>query len=147
MFYIIVLLGVTVHYTHSIFLSTMVDFAMDRGMSLDAASSLVAYSSVADFVGSLLLPLFADRGFVRRSTLVMWCYASLATCMMCFSIVPSAAHFVLSVLVEMLVSTIITMKAVMMADYLGAERIPIAFASMGLVLIPLFLCNPLIVGE
>ncbi|CAN7986197.1 unnamed protein product [Ixodes pacificus] len=147
MFYIIVFLGMSIHYTHSVFLSTIVDFAMDRGMSLDAASSLIVYSSVADFVGSLGLPLIADRKALRRSTLVMWCCALFGTCMIFLPIVTSVFLLVLlSLLVEMFAATLITMKAVMMADYLGAEMIPITFAAIGLVSIPLFLCHPLIVG-
>ncbi|EEC08926.1 monocarboxylate transporter, putative, partial [Ixodes scapularis] len=95
MFFIIVLLGVIIHYTHNVFLSTIVDFAMDRGMSLDTASSLIVYSSLTDFVGSLGLPLFADKKVLRRSTLVMWSYALLGTCLLFFSVVRTVPLFVL----------------------------------------------------
>ncbi|CAN7986199.1 unnamed protein product, partial [Ixodes pacificus] len=95
MFFVIVLLGVIIHYTHNVFLSTIVDFAMDRGMSLDTASSLIVYSSLTDFVGSLGLPLFADKKVIRRSTLVMWSYGLLGTCLLLFSVVRTVPLFLL----------------------------------------------------
>ncbi|CAN8015614.1 unnamed protein product [Ixodes persulcatus] len=116
MFYIIVFLGMIIHYTHSVFVSMIVDFAMDRGMSLDAASSLIVYSSVDDFVGSLGLLLIADRKALRRSTLVMWCCASFGTCMIFLPIFTSVLLLVLLPLVEMFAATLITVNAVMVAE-------------------------------
>ncbi|CAN7937831.1 unnamed protein product, partial [Ixodes hexagonus] len=147
MFFIVVLLGVVIHYTHQVFLSIIVDSAIDRGMSLDTASSLLVYTSLTDFIGALGLPLFADKKVLRRSTLVMCCHVSLGVCLTLFPVVTSIPVFVLvSLLVAMLASALITMKSVMMADYLGVEMIPMCFAATGIASIPLFLWNPAIVG-
>ncbi|CAN7988547.1 unnamed protein product [Ixodes pacificus] len=147
MFFVVVLAGLSIVYTQSIFLSTIVDYAMDKGMSLDAASSILVYTSLTDFLGAMGLPLLADRNLLRRSTLVMFCSAMLGLSAILYPIVTSVPLFVLvSLLLAMVTATLMTMNTVIAADYLGVENIPIFLTATGLVSIPLYFGNPRIVG-
>ncbi|XP_040079226.1 uncharacterized protein LOC120850680 [Ixodes scapularis] len=147
MFFIVVLAGLSVTYTQNIFLSTIVDYAMARGMSLDAASSIIVYTSLTDFLGAMGLPLLADRKFLRRSTLVMFCYAMLGLSAILYPIVTPVPLFVLvSLLLAMVEATLMTMSTVIAADYLGVEKVPIFIAATGLAVIPFYFWNPRIVA-
>ncbi|CAN8016962.1 unnamed protein product, partial [Ixodes persulcatus] len=147
MFFIVVLAGLSIVYTQSIFFSTIVDYAMDRGMSLDAASSILVYTSLTDFLGAMGLPLLADKKYLRRSTLVMFCYAMLGLSGILYPIVTSVPLFVLvSLLLAMVAATLMTMSTVIAADYLGVEKLPIFLAASGLVSVPLYFWNPRILG-
>ncbi|EEC19940.1 monocarboxylate transporter, putative, partial [Ixodes scapularis] len=147
MFFIVVLAGLSVTYTQNIFLSTIVDYAMARGMSLDAASSIIVYTSLTDFLGAMGLPLLADRKFLRRSTLVMFCYAMLGLSAILYPIVTPVPLFVLvSLVLAMVEATLMTMSTVIAADYLGVEKVPIFIAATGLAVIPFYFWNPRIVG-
>ncbi|XP_040079225.1 monocarboxylate transporter 12-B-like [Ixodes scapularis] len=148
MFFIVALAGLSTVYTQSIFFSTIVDYAMDREMSLDAASSILVYTSLTDFLGAMGLPLLADRKLLRRSTLVMFCYVIVGLSAILYPIVTSVPLFVLvSLLLAMAAATLMTMSTVIAADYLGVEKIPIFLATSGLVSVPLYFWNPRIVGK
>ncbi|XP_075539436.1 monocarboxylate transporter 11-like [Dermacentor variabilis] len=80
-FYVIVLSGVIGYYTQNIFFATVVDFARDKGFSLKESASVMVYFGFTETVGRLCLPLAADRGLVRHSTLMAGSFAAMAASM------------------------------------------------------------------
>ncbi|XP_065286683.1 monocarboxylate transporter 12-like [Dermacentor albipictus] len=67
-------------YNYDIFFSTIVDFAMDKGMPLEDTLSFITYTSITDLVGRVVLPIFTDRGLLQRSTLMILNYFLLGLC-------------------------------------------------------------------
>ncbi|CAN7977381.1 unnamed protein product, partial [Ixodes persulcatus] len=145
--YLMMLSGVTAHFTHSVFLTTIIDFSLDQGVSMDEGTSIIAYSSIPDLVGGLGLPILADKGFLGRGSLVMCCHFLLGLFMIAL---PKSSSFLsilfVSLCVVMLVACVINMKTVLMADHLGIEMVSFAIGLSGLVILPLLLSNPFIVG-
>ncbi|CAN8015662.1 unnamed protein product, partial [Ixodes persulcatus] len=92
-FYVIVISWLIVVYALELFFMTIVDYAMDRGLSADDSVTLLAGYAVTDLCGRILLPAVADKQYVRTSTLMavnyflfgssmfalpeVWSYASL----------------------------------------------------------------------
>ncbi|CAN7937830.1 unnamed protein product, partial [Ixodes hexagonus] len=147
-FYIIVTSSAICHYSHIVFMTTIVDYGKDRGSPLVRATSVVVYSSATDIIGHLVLPLLADRNYLRRSSLVMGCHMLLGLSMMLLPHVYSFTWLLInSSCVTMLISCMLTMKAVLMADYLGLEYISACYGATGLVSLPLNLTAPLVVGK
>ncbi|KAL1477079.1 hypothetical protein MTO96_036043 [Rhipicephalus appendiculatus] len=80
MIYVLVITWLVFSYNYDIFLSTIVDFAMEKGVSLEDSVSFITYTSVTDLVGRVMLPILTDRGFLERSTLMTLDYFLLGLC-------------------------------------------------------------------
>lgn len=50
------------------------DFAVERGATLQQAVNLLPWFSAADVVGRGLFPIMADRGLIDRTKFIMTCY-------------------------------------------------------------------------
>ncbi|CAN7986217.1 unnamed protein product, partial [Ixodes pacificus] len=145
--YVIVAYIVISDFGITSFQTTIVDYAIDKGFPLETAESVVVYSSAAQLVGCLIVPLVADCGFMIRSTLitvnlfVFGCsllvlpqvakYACIVTC--CFCVAMSSAPLA-------------AVKAAIITDYLGADALPVCSTLTALFAVPLFLCNPKMIG-
>ncbi|CAN7937832.1 unnamed protein product [Ixodes hexagonus] len=145
--YLMILSGVTAHFTHNIFLTTIIDFALDQGVTLNDGASIIAYSSIPDLLGGLVLPILADKGLLGRGSLVMCSHFLLGLFMI---ILPKSTNFIVvlsvSLCVVMFVACVINMKTVLMADHLGIEMVSFAIGLSGLVILPLLIGSPFIVG-
>lgn len=148
MFYVIAISSAIMHYSRNVFTATIVDYGQDKGASLAMATSIIVYSSAADLVGHLALPLLSDKKYLRRSSLVMWCHMLLGLSM---ALLPHASSFALllvgSLFVTLFTACVLTMKTVLMADYLGLEYISACYGATGIVTLPLDLTTPRVVGE
>ncbi|KAH6932513.1 hypothetical protein HPB50_006495 [Hyalomma asiaticum] len=61
--YVLVVTWIVFSYNCDVFLSTIVDFLMDKGQPLEEAVSFITYTSITDLVGRALLPFTVDRFF------------------------------------------------------------------------------------
>ncbi|KAL3216592.1 hypothetical protein MRX96_032919 [Rhipicephalus microplus] len=59
---------------------------------------------------------------------------------------PGAAHIVLRALSSVAMAGLLTMKQVLIADNLGANAVALVSGASGLLLVPVLLSNPLIIG-
>ncbi|CAN7986193.1 unnamed protein product, partial [Ixodes pacificus] len=147
MFYVIAISSAILHYSRNVFTATIVDYGQDKGAPLAMATSIIVYSSAADLAGHLALPLLSDKKYLRRSSLVMWCHMLLGLSM---TLLPHASSFALllvgSLCVTLFTACVLTMKTVLMADYLGLEYISACYGATGLVTLPLDLTTPRVVG-
>lgn len=64
----------SIGFTNFPLLVLKVDFAVDRGATLQQAVNLLPWFSVADFIGRSIFPFAADKGYIRRQKLIMICY-------------------------------------------------------------------------
>lgn len=146
-FYLVCAVAVTVHYSQIMYLTSIVDFAIDRGASLEQASSIIMYLSPADFCGRIILPLLADKGCLPRNTLVMLGYVFLGIAMALLPNVPSFEYILLvCAFIEIGIGCLLTMKVVLIANYIEQDLYASSYGFTGLVILPVFLCNPLILG-
>lgn len=148
MFYVVLVTYIVYGYNFDVFMTTVVDFARDRGTSLQDAVALVPLFSVTDTVGRLCLPVLADRGYLRRSTLVMINYIMMGSALM---VLPWATSYAVLVTVSCTVSIFIgcgmTMYPAIMAEYVGIPRLPISYGIVGTVSGPLFILKPFLIGK
>ncbi|XP_065287785.1 monocarboxylate transporter 14-like isoform X5 [Dermacentor albipictus] len=97
--------------------------------------------------GRLGLPVLADRGYIRRSTLTMLNYSLMAVCMFALPFSSSyATLLVVCMFVALFQGCGIPLYPALMAEYIGLERLPIGYGIVGTVAGPLFLLNPLFIG-
>ncbi|CAN8015624.1 unnamed protein product, partial [Ixodes persulcatus] len=145
--YSIVVYMVISDFASLAFQSTIVDYSIDKGFPLETAEFIVVYSSVAQLVGCLIVPLLADRGFMSRSTLIV---VNLIVYGCSLLILPEVEKYTYVVIFCFCVASssafLGAIKAAIITDYLGADAFPLCCALLGLSTMPLFLCNPAIIG-
>ncbi|XP_070389070.1 monocarboxylate transporter 12-like isoform X2 [Dermacentor albipictus] len=129
-------------------LSTIiVDYAIDKGWTITQAKHMITCISLAGLVGKLLFPLAADRGYLSRSALVALCHVVTALACMVLPHVHSVVGMWLVIFVAAAeLGCLVTMKGVLVADYLGIEQIAAAMGITGVAMLPLLLGTPAIVG-
>ncbi|KAH9377743.1 hypothetical protein HPB48_004867 [Haemaphysalis longicornis] len=128
--------------------TTIVDYSMDKGWDINDATSLVICLAVGSFVGRLLLPLLADLKFVTRTSLMSACYIGYAAAFLAMPHVNSFHGVILLCVVSgATVGCAQSLKPVVMADYLGAQLIAPCSGMAGIIMLPLVLGNPAIIGK
>ncbi|XP_077534790.1 monocarboxylate transporter 9-like [Haemaphysalis longicornis] len=147
-FYILLVSMVAADFTFHLFTATIVDYARDKGLSLNGAAQLVTCTCAGGLCGHLFLPLVAHKLVSSRSTTAS---VSFAVVSLCFFVMPSLTGFV-SVSIVTFVSGaqqgyIRTLRAVLVADYLGADYVAMSWGIMGFAALPLIFCEPTIVGR
>ncbi|CAN7994625.1 unnamed protein product [Ixodes pacificus] len=148
MFYVIVIYSAVTDYSETSFLSTIVDYAMDKGSSLNEAQSLVLYFSVAQLLGRILLPLISDLRFLKRSALVTISVILLGCTFLSLPHMTSFSYLVPAcLLAATLIGCVTSMETVLMADYLGVDAISLCWVGDGAVNLPLYLCSSTILGR
>ncbi|CAN7986395.1 unnamed protein product, partial [Ixodes pacificus] len=147
MFYVILSCAAIGDMTFSVFTSTMVDYGLDKGLSISDAEFLIIYGSCANIAGRLLVPILADAKCIQRSTLVMISIviAGGSMILMSYSILYAHVLFV-CLCVYISLGFLTSMKSVLIADYLGIEWISTSYGVVGLVLLPLTFITPSIIG-
>lgn len=147
MFYVVLMTYCTFYYIFDVFVATNVDFAMDRGASMESAVGLIPLYAITDTFGRLFTPLLADRGYVSRSCLAMLTYLWMGTVMLCFPVL--RGYYQLLVAYMLLATALgcgVTLYPLLMADYVGIQRLPISYGIVGAVAGPLFVAKPFFIG-
>lgn len=148
MFYVILVTWVIMCYNEDLFLTTIVDFAVDKGVPTASAVPLMSYLSITDTLGRVLLPLVADRNYVRRSTLVS---INAVLTAISVALLPEATSEASLIVVTLLAAGFngcgMTMYGVLLADHVGVERLPIGYSLAGLLCGPLLVLKPILVGK
>ncbi|KAM7293255.1 monocarboxylate transporter 2 [Ixodes scapularis] len=134
-------------FTGSAYTSTLADYVADKGLSIEDAESLVICGSFSELIGRLFPPLIADRGCVRRSTLIMASFLLWGCSMMLMPHAKIHLHVIIVVLCAYLpFGCLQSMRSVLMADYIGVQWISTCFGLSGLISVPLSFGSPSIIG-
>ncbi|XP_075542435.1 monocarboxylate transporter 12-like isoform X1 [Dermacentor variabilis] len=146
-FYVVVL-GATVEiYGYTVFLETIDAYALDKGASRQQADMAITYATIAEIVGYVGVPLIADMNLVSRQTMMTTCFALL---MLCYALVPYTSwpmtYVVDTALLITLVAAVSSLRCSLMTQYFGAVQVPLCMTAVGLLLIPLQLSSPTIIG-
>ncbi|XP_042142188.1 monocarboxylate transporter 2-like [Ixodes scapularis] len=147
MIYVVLAVTVVTDFTGSAYTSTLADYVADKGLSIEEAESLVIYGSFSELIGRLFPPLIADRGIIRRSTLIMASFLLWGCSMMLMPYANIHLHVVIVVLCAYLpFGCLQSMRSVLMADYIGVQWISTCFGLSGLISTPLSFGSPSIIG-
>nr|XP_037285697.1 monocarboxylate transporter 9-like [Rhipicephalus microplus] len=145
-FVVAVVASTMVDYVNIVHIFTMMDYARDKGVSRIHATMSLTYAASLEIVGRLLVPLIADMGWLSRPFLVGGCAI---TAGLIFGVTPQTlqvAHIVLRALSSVLMGALVTMKTVLVADYMGTDAVFLVSGVSGFLLVPMLLCNPLLFG-
>ncbi|XP_054923382.1 uncharacterized protein [Dermacentor andersoni] len=146
-FYILLVAMVASDFTLPLFGSTIVDYAADKGIALNAAAQLVTCQCSGGFIGRLIIPLITDKLAHSRCPITALSLAVLALCFWIFPHVGSfAAMAVVSFVTGVQQGYLNAFKSVLVADYLGVHSVAVSWGLMGVALLPLVLCEPSIVA-
>ncbi|XP_037565960.1 monocarboxylate transporter 9 [Dermacentor silvarum] len=146
-FYVLLVAMVASDFTLPLFGSTIVDYAVDKGIALNAAAQLVTCQCLGGFIGRLIVPLITDKLAHSRCPITA---LSLAVLTLCFWVFPHVGSFAAVAVVSFVTGVqqgyLNTFKSVLVADYLGVHSIAASWGLMGVALLPLIFCEPSIVG-
>lgn len=147
MFYVILMYGATVHFTQVTFLTTIVDYAGDKGLPLDMGALLILYASPGDMFGRIILPFTTDKECMRQSILLVLCYFAISLSLF---VAPYASGLALLLAVcvcfEMFLGCLVTSKIVLIADNMEACLFEYCVGLLGVASIPLILASSSIIG-
>ncbi|XP_050028702.2 monocarboxylate transporter 10-like [Dermacentor andersoni] len=146
-FYVVVIGAVVEIYGYNAFLETINSYAVDKGAPQSDADMAVTYATVLEVIGYVALPLVADMGFVGRPTMAATCFALTA---LFYGMVPHAGwsvpYLAVDAILVMFVATISSLRCSIMTEFFGADQVPVCMAASGLLLIPVQLCSPSVIG-
>ncbi|KAH9377519.1 hypothetical protein HPB48_013030 [Haemaphysalis longicornis] len=137
-FYVILISMLACDFTFQIFNSTIVDYARDKGLSLNKGAQLAACSSAGCICGQVLIPFLFDKLTGSRCTPAALSFGVLSAC---FIIMPCLVDFVATSVLTFVTGIqqgyIRNLKPVLTADYLGTHLVAVSWAVMGLIALPL----------
>ncbi|XP_037514080.1 uncharacterized protein LOC119390544 isoform X2 [Rhipicephalus sanguineus] len=146
-FYVLLVAMVAADFTLPLFGSTIVDYAVDKGIAFNAAAQLVVCQCLGGFVGRLVIPLITDKIAHSRCPITA---ISLALLSLSFCVFPHVTSFAAVATVSFVIGAqqgyLNAFKSVLVADYLGVHSVAVSWGIMGVALLPLVCCEPYIVG-
>ncbi|KAH6933225.1 hypothetical protein HPB50_013734 [Hyalomma asiaticum] len=147
MMYILVVTWIVFSYIGDVFLNTIVDFAMDKGLSVDDAVSIETYTAVTDIVGRTFLPCLVDWRILPQSTLMSLDYFLLGLSAVSLSFCQSYWTLLTACLgMALFIGCAMTMQSVLMAHYLGLDKLSVGYTVLGAMSAPAFLAKATFVG-
>ncbi|EEC01959.1 monocarboxylate transporter, putative [Ixodes scapularis] len=147
-FYVLFLSWLAMYLNLDLITTPIVDFSKDIGISEPKAATLLSYFSITDVLGRLLIPLIADKNLLRRSALSTISLLSAGILVAALASVKSHAMLVVVVLaMAAAMGCSLSMFAVLLADYLGLERLSAGYGLCSVIGTPILLLKPLIIGE
>ncbi|CAL1278141.1 unnamed protein product, partial [Larinioides sclopetarius] len=132
--------------TSAIFLMVVMDFAKDRGVDPENSVYLVSAFSIGDFAGRLSFGWIADTQFVKRNVLVRIYLLAMGLLTVCLPICPVPTLPFFSVLLGILNGSVIVNHSVLLNEYLGLEKLPLAVGFSTCIVGMSAFIRPIIIG-
>ncbi|XP_037565949.1 monocarboxylate transporter 9-like isoform X2 [Dermacentor silvarum] len=146
-FSVLVLLQVIADYTFATFMTTIVDYAADKGAELERAKTIIMFTALGQALGRVVVPLASDKISFSRSPIAVACLLVTAVC---FAVITSVSAFeemvALACLAGVAQGYIHCIRSVLVADHVGMDRFSLCYGIGGLVGAPLSLSGPAILG-
>lgn len=147
MFYVITYSYMSYIFAFECYISLLVDFATDRGVTFSNAITMLSMSSIADLIGRLALPAAADRGHFTRRTLLTVTFFHLGTLYILLPLASSyASLFAFASAIAFCIGTCMGLFSVLVAEYVGIERQSMAYGMVSAFTGITSLFKPLVVG-
>ncbi|KAH6931866.1 hypothetical protein HPB50_001197 [Hyalomma asiaticum] len=134
-------------FAFRVVMNSMVAYAVDKGSNLELADTLVMFAAVSGIVGRLLLPMLSDMLGLSRDVFAACNILVVALCLALLAEVSSHILFTALVMgVSMSAGTVLALKPVLVAEYVGVSLMTATLGVMGVLMVPVMLTGPLLVG-
>lgn len=131
-----------------VFSKTMLDYGLDKGISLSDVIWLTTYCTLSSVPGFVVLPFFADRGWIRPTSLLLACLIIVGGAYMALPhVVTYWAVAANCMMLSFCGSCCFVIHDILMADTVGIERVALIYGFAGVVKWPLELCCPALIRE
>ncbi|KAL1474240.1 hypothetical protein MTO96_038137 [Rhipicephalus appendiculatus] len=128
-------------------MNNVVAYAVDKGAELPLADSLVMYAAVSGIVGRLSLPMVSDTLGLSRDVFAACNLLVVALCLALLAEVSSHALVTTLVVgVSLSAGSVLAMKPVLVAEYVGVAMMTATWGVMGVLMVPVVLTGPSLVG-
>ncbi|XP_077532369.1 uncharacterized protein LOC144144714 [Haemaphysalis longicornis] len=147
-FYVLLTAGLAADFTLPVVNSTMADYGRDNGMPSEEAAQLLTVLHFGGMCGHVIIPLVGDKLKCARCTIAALTCALLAVCFFIMPQIHSAASlFAVAFVAGLQIGYILTIKPVLVADYLGVRSLALSWGLIGAISLPVAFGEPEIVGE
>lgn len=134
-------------YTSNTFESTVLDYALDKGLERKKAEPIISYVAASEIVGRLVVPFLWEKAQLRRSVLLVICLLAEATCFLATPHATTPAQVVAAAMATGLpAGCVIALKPVLLSDNLGVQRLSMCWGILGIAMTPVCLAGPLLIG-
>ncbi|KAH7959483.1 hypothetical protein HPB49_011399 [Dermacentor silvarum] len=147
-FYVFLVATVAGDYSGVSFNTTIVDYAVDKGIDVGVATHLVEFGAVGHLLGRIFIMPLSDWAPISRLPLFASSYALEAICAL---IVPHIGSSFGQIVTLRVAETTITgfstaIRGILLAQYMGVDRLASCMGLYGLVMIPVSLGSASIIG-
>ncbi|XP_028968875.1 monocarboxylate transporter 7 [Galendromus occidentalis] len=143
----IVLSGIGFSFSFVIYPVTAVDFVSEKGYSSNTAALILTTFSIGDISGRLLIGSISDRRYMGRDTMMAAIYFVWSLGWFIFPLCNKFEHLVpASVLLGFGIGCGTPLYTVLLADYLGIEKMPLTFGVYRMLLGTASLARPFCIG-
>ncbi|XP_050028908.2 monocarboxylate transporter 12-like [Dermacentor andersoni] len=147
-FYVIVAVIIIDDYSAVQFSTTIVDYAIDKGIAFDAAKTLISFAALGGLIGRGAIPFIADILPRMRTPLYVLGFIFVSALLFPMPSVPAYAGVAtITVIHGVCKGTLLCFRAVIIAELLGVDRTAACCGVTGMAMIPLSLVSPMIVGS
>ncbi|XP_065290967.1 monocarboxylate transporter 9-like [Dermacentor albipictus] len=147
MFYVVMYSYIAFSFAFECYISLLVDFTIDRGVSVSNAVTVLSTSSVADLIGRLTLPALADKGYFTRQALMTVSFAWMGCLYIMLPLAESyAVVFTMAAAIAFCIGTTVVLFSVLCAEYVGIERVSMAYGMVSASAGMTSLAKPLVIG-
>ncbi|KAH7959250.1 hypothetical protein HPB49_009678 [Dermacentor silvarum] len=147
-FYVLVAVNIIDDYSSVQFSTTIVDYAIDKGIALDTAKTLISFSALGALIGRVAVPFLADILPRIRNPLCVLGFLLVSAVLFAMPHVPVYAGVAgLTVMHGICRGTLLCFRAVFSAGLLGVDRMAACCGVTGVTMIPLSLVSPMILGS
>ncbi|KAH6919499.1 hypothetical protein HPB50_029513 [Hyalomma asiaticum] len=147
-FYVIVLVIVIDDYSSVQSSTTLVDYAMDKGMTLDVAKTMISFSALGTLIGRVGVPFLSD--IVPHMLILLYVFGFLLDGALLFSM-PKVYSYegvaAVTIVHGICKGTLLCLRGVLISELLGIDRMAACSGVTGLAMIPLSLASPSIIGS
>ncbi|XP_067128920.1 monocarboxylate transporter 12-like [Centruroides vittatus] len=130
MFHVIWITVAIYSVTNIIFLTVMIDYAMDCGIPQKNAVYILSVVSISEFSARLCCGLVVDAGWLKRETVITLCFLIDAVL---FSITPICSTYIGLLVIALclgFVNSSLTLNvSALFAEYLGLKNLPLGYGT------------------
>lgn len=148
MFYLISASFAAVLFTMTTYLTVVVDFAVDNGVSRIKAVLLISVYSLADLVARLGSGWISDRGFVSRGNMMALHFLIGGLALFAMPVfVAYGGQVAMAVVSGWATGCTMILVSVLLTEHIGLERLPVSFGVTSFFAGALCLARPPLIGH
>ncbi|XP_054923388.1 monocarboxylate transporter 7-like [Dermacentor andersoni] len=146
-FFVLVGMQVVSNYSFGTFMTTIVDYAADKGTELERAKTVIMFTALGQALGRVVVPLASDKITFSRSPIAIICLLATAVCFLVMTRVSAFEEVAaLAGIAGLGLGYIICMQPLLVTDHVGLKWFSLCCGLGGLFSVPVVLSGPAILG-